>query len=353
MGTKDAVIPGSEEDIDNSFADLESAWDAAEAELTEVEDTSTEGEGETTPPSPEGEGGEGEPPAGKGTEPVSTAKEGDETPPPAQEPAEKAPVSWRPEAREVWNNLPPAAKQEILKRERDFAMGIQANSEAAQWARSFNNVIQPFRPMFAANGQDDATGVRNVLQVAATLQMGSQAQKVKVVSDLINQYGVDLESLDSYLAQGQMPAGGAGDPRLEQMLNERLAPLQNMYQQLQMAQVNHQRQSVQRANQTVAQFAADTSNEFYHDVKMDMADLLDMAAARGVELTLKDAYDRACMMNPSIASIIQARRAAKEIPGKRAAASSVRGVPSSPAPTKSVDTTRSAIEAAWDSLEQN
>lgn len=351
MGVKDSVLPGSEEDIDNSFSDLESAWDQLEEEGGD-EGSPPEGsiqpkEGEAVPPAEPPE------PAPEGEGAVPPAAEGGQPPAPAEGPVEKAPAGWRPEARELWKDLPPAAKQEILKRERDFAVGIQRFSESAQWANQFNNALQPFRPMFAANGQDDVTGVRNVLQVAATLQMGSTAQKVKVVADLIGQYGVDLVALDSYLADGEISQGRGPDPQLEQILQQRLAPIEQMYQQVQAAQRNQQMQSVQRANQTVAQFAQDPKNEFYNDVKMDMADLLDMAAARGVELSLDEAYRRACLMNPSISAIIQSRQTAESLPNKRKAASSVTGVPTAPPAPKAPDSTREALEAAWDAFERN
>ena len=55
-----------------------------------------------------------------------------------------------------------------------------------------------------------------------------------------------------------------------------------------------------------------------------MADILEMSANRGEPLTIQQAYDRACQMNPEIQSIMMARNNAVT-PAKRRAASAVSG----------------------------
>jgi len=73
-----------------------------------------------------------------------------------------------------------------------------------------------------------------------------------------------------------------------------------------------------------------------------------MAANRGINMSLKEAYDRACMLNPSISQVIQARKAAQSMTGKKRAAVSITGGPGAPQPKEVGDTITSAIEAAWD-----
>ena len=62
----------------------------------------------------------------------------------------------------------------------------------------------------------------------------------------------------------------------------------------------------------------------------DMADMLDLAAKRSRVMSLKEAYDRACMMNPGISKIIEQRKLASAatagrgiIAGKTRAAASI------------------------------
>lgn len=337
--------PSVEEEINSTMDDLEAAWEEVEsrdappaekAELEEEVEVEEVEEGEEEPA----------PLAAKEGEPAPKAEE-----PPA--PEEKPPAGWKPEAREHWKSLNPDVRREILRRERDFAIGIQYTREAAKRGQQFEELVQPFQPMFRANGQNEVEGVRNVLQVAATLQMGSTGQKVKAVADLINNFGVDLQALDSYLAEGGVPQQVEQNDQLNQMLQQRLAPYERFMQQYAQQQQAQTRQMASAASQTIEQFAQDPQNEFYRDVRMDMADILDMAAKRGVNMTLKDAYDRACMMNPEISSVIISRRQAESIPKKRSASVSVRGKPSGPRSGVNVpQDLRSEIEAAWDNMEQ-
>lgn len=335
------------EEINNSLADLEAAWDQVESEeAASQEEAESEGVEEYEEPKVE-EAAETDKAEKKESTEVADTKYSEEV----SGSELKPPAGWTPEAREGWADLPEKVKQQVLKRERDFAMGIQYTREAAQRAMQYDDLLKPFQPMFAANGQDVISGVRQILGAAASLQMGSQAQKVKTVADLIHQYGVDLVSLDNYLAEGTVPQSAQQNDQLQQMLEQRLAPLNQMYQQYQQYQQTNQQRMAQEAGQTIQQFAADPKNEFYNDVKMDMADLLDLAASRNQRLTLEEAYQRACMMNPQIAQVLQTRQQASQLEAKRKASSSVRGAPAPKTPAAQPDDIRSSIEAAWAELD--
>jgi hypothetical protein len=87
-----------------------------------------------------------------------------------------------------------------------------------------------------------------------------------------------------------------------------------------------------QAVQSIHEFGADPKNEFFDDVRMVMADFLDMAASRNQQMSLQEAYDRACALNPEIAQIMAHRRTSqgvrsnqRKIAQKAAAASSVTG----------------------------
>ena len=119
-----------------------------------------------------------------------------------------------------------------------------------------------------------------------------------------------------------------------------------------MRQTYEQRQAETSETQ-IEQFA--NSHDFFEDVRMDMADIMEMAAKRGQELSMEDAYKRAVGLNPEISSIFQRRekvRGASQkgstIRRKRNAASSVRGAPAGRAEGGNSASIRGAIEAAWD-----
>jgi len=94
--------------------------------------------------------------------------------------------------------------------------------------------------------------------------------------------------------------------------------------------------------------------EFFEDVREDMADLLEVASRRGIALTAKDAYTRAVAMNPEVSKVMEQRRAAKTQNGSiqraMAASSSVKAQPTAGPPAQSGGSLKDDLEAAWDKL---
>ena len=81
-----------------------------------------------------------------------------------------------------------------------------------------------------------------------------------------------------------------------------------------------------------------------------MADILDLAANRNRNMTLQEAYDQACHLNPQIRQIIQARGSQATVQSKRKAGSSIYGTPSGNGSAASPDSMRHAIENAWENI---
>jgi hypothetical protein len=151
---------------------------------------------------------------------------------------------------------------------------------------------------------------------------------------------VDVAALDAALVnamggQGgqpqQVPQQQFQDPRVDQLLG---------------ALQQREAQQVQRIRDDA--------------VREDMADILELAARRGLDMTMEQAYERACRMNPEISRIIAQREAAGaarsgQSPIERAklASSSVRSTPSN-TPMQGASqpgNLRGDIEAAWGATE--
>jgi hypothetical protein len=321
--------------------DLSAAWDeAVEEENTdevshEAEDqqqnlADTEGEPD------ESSGGPEEQPSG-GTDPELVSGGKEESGIAASGDNDKPPVGLSPAAREAWADVPDAVKAEITKREQDYEKGIMKYSQNAKRAEAMDRTLQPFQQLFAMNGGPGQT-LPGLLQTASLLQMGTQAQKAQTVANLIQQFGVDIKTLDGVLV-GEQPAPEQQQPNIQQILDQRIA------------QYHQQQQAAQQTayvNNEVESFAADPKHEFYADVKMDMADLLDMAGNRGVNMTLQEAYDRAIAMNPQISKIIAARESRAATQQKSQAAVSISGSPSGPGDASAPKSTRAALEEAWE-----
>ena len=293
-------------------------------------------------------------------EPVDTASADDEStgvpgageePKEAAEPESAAPVGLSAAAREEWNNTPKAMREEIAKRERDFAVGIQRYAEGAKRAVQMDQALQPFQQYFAMNGGNVGQQVQELLQTASVLQMGSPVQRAQAVAQIISQFGVDIDTLD------RMIVGEAPDPKQEtsslvqQQIEAAMAPYREREQREQYENQQRQEQLTQTVAAEVDNFSRDPSREFYREVRSDMADILDLAANHGRPITMDEAYRKACLLNPHVQGVITARQK-KAMESKKRAASSVSGTLGGPGGMSEPDTMRGAIEQAWDAAGQ-
>lgn len=270
--------------------------------------------------------------------------------------AAKAPASWRPEVREHWAQLPDTVRSEIARRESEVARTLQETSEARKTAEAVMKTIAPYEAFIKAENSSPLQAIDNLMSTAARLRTGTAPELATLVAGIVQQFGVGrfgngfIEALDSALA-GQTPRIDPQQAAIDQVLNQRLAPIQSMFQQFQQAQETQQQRVAQQTQSEVEQFIGQA--EFGEDVREDMADLIEAAHRRGQSMTLKQAYDKACMLNDSVSKVMQQRRLAQGAQVQtqaaqraRSAAVSVSG--SAPVGALQQPTTdvRSAIEAA-------
>ncbi len=266
----------------------------AKAEATQTPKPIATTPPDTTQPPKEGAATVTEPPA-----------PGVTTPTPA--PEMKAPQSWKPTAREHFAKLPAEVQKEVTRIEYETRAALKEASESKKFHQSFQQTIAPFMGMIQAEGGEPLRAVQGLMQTAAALRTAPAQHKAKMVADIVRTFGIPVEMLAQALdgpasngaaqpSQGQPPA--YQDPRVDQLI----AHIQ---------QTNQQRQvSEAKRNQTeVEKFAS--ANEFFEDVREDMADLIDIAKGRGVELSLDDAYARAVRANPETWKAMQQREQAK------------------------------------------
>lgn len=269
---------------------------------------------------------------------------------------ERAPASWRPEAREHWAQLPDNVRAEVARREVEVQRTLQETAEARKTAEAVMKTIAPYEVFIKAENSNPLQAIDNLMSTAARLRTGTAPELATMVAGIVQQFGVGrfgnafIDQLDSALA-GQTPKVDPQQAALDQVLNQRLAPMQSMLQQFQQAQVAQQQRAAEAAQNEVSQFL--NQAEFGEDVREDMADLLEAAQRRGQTLTLADAYKKACMMNDSVRSVVSQRMKAQGAQQHTQAAQKARQAAvsvSGAAPVGSLkqDPTdvRSAIEAA-------
>lgn len=358
-------------------ADLEAAFEQHSAEQT-----SQEGRPEQNTPEPVRDPAPREEPAAEGTAALAEGERRDDqgrfkpkdaakpegTPAPDAKPAEAAqpegqdqaaaeplaaPSGWKAGPREQWAKIPRAAQEEIHRREKETAQTLRQSAQARQLANEFQQTVNPFMHFIQAQNSTPIRAVQNLMQTAAGLTVGSQQQKAMIVREIIQNYGIDINTLDQVLAgqpvqqqQGAQPVGNQGPPPWAQ-------PIFQFMQGVQQTRQQRDQQMIQEAEAETQSFAA--KNEFFEDVREEMADLMEMSAKRGVNMTLQQAYDKATQLNPEISPIISQRKAAARsqqstIQKNRNAASSISGAPrGGPTGAKGGDDSRrSALSEAWD-----
>lgn len=269
---------------------------------------------------------------------------------------ERAPASWKPDLREHWATLPEGVRAEIYRRESEVQRTLQETAEARKTAEAVMKTIAPYEAFIKAENSNPLQAIDNLMSTAARLRTGTAPELAQLVAGIVNQFGVGrfgnafIEQLDSALA-GQTPQVDPQQNAIEQVLNQKLAPVQQMLTQFQQAQAQQQQMVQQQAVNEVEQFLSRA--EFGNDVREDMADILEVAQRRGINMTLQDAYKKAVMMNDNVRSVLNQRAQSQKAQSQTQAAQRAKSVAvsvSGAAPMGGVQApvtdVRSAIEAA-------
>lgn len=266
----------------------------------------------------------------------------------------KPPTSWKLGAREHWAKLPRPVQEEVNRRELEIQQELTRTGKTRQFAEEFYRTIAPYAGLIQAQNATPLQAVDNLMRTAAGLTMGTAQQKAQIVTNIIKQYGVDVKVLDQVLSGAGVSSESAA---LEQMLNARLKPVNDFIGSVTRARQTQNTELEQEVAGELQAFQADEKNEFYNDVRMIMADLMDAAHNAGQKLTLQQAYSRACDLHPEVAAIVKQRKDAADalkaqadaaaIAKSKAASSSVRGTPKTKADGTPM-TRRDVIANAWE-----
>lgn len=336
------------EDLEAAIAQEETPDDKAAPEVTASEPTSEQPVevktvSEQAPNSAQPESGT----AGAPSEKQSVAAQ-----------VEPPPQSWRAPLKAKWGALDPEVRSEIVRRERDVMRVLGESSNARHTVARLQETFRPYEARLRSTGLDPLQAVDKLLVADHMLSTAAPQQRAQYMARLIKEYNVDIQALDGALA-----GDGPADPQaaqLEALVNQRLAPLQQYVQQQAQFQQQQQQQELARQTQTMAaqiQAMAEDAVKYPHfeDVRMDMADLVDLAAKRGTALSLEAAYTKAVQMHPEYAATLakpalqaQSTQAQKALQ----ASASVKGAPSgTPQSNRPMDSLRDTIEAAMSQVQ--
>jgi hypothetical protein len=218
---------------------------------------------------------------------------------------EAAPKAWKASAQGKWAGLDPDVKAEVIRREKEITKVFGETGQMRQFAQNFRDTLQPHAARLQATGLQPLEAVSELLKADYILATAPQPQRAQFLAQLIKDYGIDVRALDSALESvltGQ-PMQDPVESRLEQMLAERLTPLQNFLNQQQQTAQRDEQQMFQNASATINQMAQDNVKfPHFEQVRDDMADIIEMNARRNIYLTPEQAYQRAVGMNPEWAA---------------------------------------------------
>ena len=230
------------------------------------------------------------------TEVQETPPEPEATEEPVTEDVEDAvapPASWTAESKEKFGSLDPVLQQEVLKREKDYAQGINKYADAAKTADAYDQVIAPYKAMIAAEGSNPVQAIASLFNSAYQLRTGTPEEKGKLILGLAQQYGADLSQINQ---QGETDE--YVDPDILALKNEIASLKQTTQSQVQAAQ----NQQITVYQQQIETFAADPKNEHFDKVRETMSSLLTSGSAS----TLDEAYEKSLYLVPETReSIIQ------------------------------------------------
>jgi hypothetical protein len=212
---------------------------------------------------------------------------------PQEEPSEEvvAPATWTADAKEKFSGLDPAIQQEVLKREKDYAQGIQKYAESAKAAEAYDQVISPYKAMIAAEGSNPVQAIHSLFNTAYQLRSGTPEQKAELILTLAQQYGADMSRFQTSQDEDEYV-----DPDIKD-LKDQISSLQQTTQSQMQAAQNQQLVGFQ---QQIQAFAADPKNEHFDTVRDSMSALLTSGAATSLE----EAYEKSLYIVPEVRETI-------------------------------------------------
>ena len=227
----------------------------------------------------------------------------------------RAPSSWKPGAKAVWEKVDPAIRGEIHRREADFMKGQAQLIPDAELGRGLKQIAQPYQAMIDAEGGSIQGALQDYLKTASILRMGTPDQKRNALLGIARSFGVDLgqQQIDPNAQQQQNPyqQNQPLDPRVDQLMNY-----------LQTQEQNRSMQEKQAADRSVDSWMAETDPKgqplrpYLENVLDVMQEKIPSLRSAHPEWThqqvLQEAYDRSCREDPEVSEVIFEQRLAAE-----------------------------------------
>ena len=266
---------------------------------------------------------------------------------------DKAPQSWKPAEKAKWATLDPNIRQEVLRRERQVTQALNETAQARGFANEFTQTIQPYMARIQSLGVAPVQAVGELLKADYLLSSAPPPQRAAFMAKLINDYGVDIQQLDLALS-GQTQQTDPVQAKVDELLQQRLAPLNEFIQlQRSQAEIAAQSKAAEAAQEVQAMAANPTEFPHFERVRDQMADWIEFAQKKNIQMDLKTAYNKAVMSDPELSQLVvtqqQTLSQAAQAQRAKLASVSVSGAPSvTPRGSPPATDRRAIISQAFD-----
>jgi hypothetical protein len=228
----------------------------------------------------------------------------------------RAPSTWKPAARALWDKVDPALRAEIHRREADFQNGQAQLLPDATLGKNMREVIRPYEMMIQAEGGTPERAVADLMRTAAVFRTGTVPQKYQAIAQIANQFGIDLRRFAPQPAAGAQPQPNAQqqptefrDPRVDQLLAQ-----QNEERRLSAQREQQQTESTVTRWMNEVDASGNPKRQYLGDVINEMSALVPQIRAHDPTLThaqaLDAAYDRAIWAHPEIRTLLAQKQQA-------------------------------------------
>jgi hypothetical protein len=249
-------------------------------------------------------------------------------------------------------------RQDVIRREKEMQQYISQNDHHRKFTAGFGEVVKPYMHLIQSQNSTPLQAVRNMFTTAAGLTVGNQDQKARIIAEIIGNYNVDIETLDKVLAGGAHQHANRGQGHVDPQIMQALQPVYGLMNEINQAKTLRQQRLEQEAAEVIESSA---DKPFFDDLADDMADLMEIAAKRGVSMTIDQAYEKAVALNPEVSKVISSQRAQEQarnnggtrMSQRRRAASTITGAPNGGGDSRNIPKSRrEALEAAFDDADR-
>ena len=212
--------------------------------------------------------------------------------------------SWKQDAAAELEKLPDHVQKHIIERESQFHKGIEQYREAANFAKTIDKSIAPFKEYLNQLQVTPDVAFSNLLKTEKTLRTGTPQEKIEMFQRLANDYQIDVNSVLNTPYNPQLVA-------YKQQLEWTKSQLDkaNDFQQ------SHEETQI---NAAISDFGQ--QHEHFEDVRLTMADLLE----KGLANDLNDAYAKAVRLDDNVFTKLQTNSRTNQINQANQAAKAAR-----------------------------